>query len=236
MEKLAGRLMMIFVALSAMMLWQCSSTLKSAGVASSPDVSQVPTLSDTLPKKQANMPDDLVVMMGSPSFYQTPTASGKYDSIQTTTEATAPRIVHISASDFSVYDTRHDSTVHNSGKSKHVLPDSASDVAILSPGELRSLTLNLSKSELVVLSLVNEDLFENFEKEDLEKKFAQYGASYILITVAKKDSKQRTAFVIQFYQEHLRGKKIETAFKAATEDAQRQHGTLDFKAQLIKNR
>ncbi len=181
---LTNSLAILFVALCTMILLQCASPRKSVPVVSGPDVSQAPTLSDTLAHSQENASNDAVVTMGSPDFYFTSDTSRRYDSVQTKPNAisSTPRILHISARDFSIYDTPHDSVLNRMGEKNS--KDSTkqnfdTDVGILSPSAVQNLTLNLAKTEIVVLSLVSKQLFENFDADDLEKKFAQYGAKYV---------------------------------------------------------
>jgi hypothetical protein len=120
-------------------------------------------------------------------------ADGSNDHDSSKTENS--RILHFSEADFSIYDTQFDSAFLKSDK--HRLLKNKFDsvnhyntgIGILTPAKVQQLTLNLTKAEIICLSLVNSDLFENFEKEDLEKKFAQYGAKFILVTVSKADSK-----------------------------------------------
>jgi hypothetical protein len=83
---------------------------------------------------------------------------------------------------------------------------------------------------------VNSDLFENFGKDDLEQKFAQYGAKFVLITVSKVDNRQRSAFVTQFYKAQLSSGNIEQAFEESLNESKQQYSFLDFKARLIKKK
>lgn len=228
----------VVVTLIAIILGQCSSSRKSTGVAI-PDVSQIPTPSDSEAKKER-----AVVTINSPDFYPVRDTSRRYDSIPTKTNIIAPssRIILFSATDFSVYDTPYDSGSNRAGaKTKVHGLDSTDyiknvDVGILSPTDIQNLTLRLSKTDIVAISLVSKALYENFENENLEKKFTQYAAEYILVTVAKSDSKLRNAFAIQFYQERRSGKAVGKAFNNALDYVKRQNNLIDFKAKLIKNR
>ncbi len=217
------------------MIAQCSSTKNSSATNQNTSAATAP-----------------VVMHGRPEFYRgrDSTATGNHpDSASQNQKAefSSPRVLHIATHGSSIYDTHYDSARHNSIHRKstpHPLlkaTDSTKynydiDVGILTVEEAMSLSLKLSEAEIVTLSLVDPALYEAFEKENIEKKFAHYGAQYILFTVSKTDSKQRRAFVIRFYQERLSGKTTEGAFQNALEDARRDSDVIDFKARLIKNR
>jgi hypothetical protein len=235
-------MILVFSGLFAMVTMQCSSSRQSAGVTTSPDVSQVPIHSDTSGENPAAAKD-----LSQNSEWHIPQPadeSNHYDSSKAKTESPveSPRILHFSRADFSVYDTRSDSAFLKSDK--HRLLKSKVDsvnhhnteVGILTPAEVQHLTLNLAKAEIICLSLVNSDLFENFDKEDFEQKFAQYGARFVLITVSKADSRQRSAFVTRFYKAQLSSGSFERAFDESLKESKQQYGVLDFKARLIKKK
>jgi hypothetical protein len=224
----------VSVALFATVAIQCSSGRQTVGVVSSPDVSQVPIHSDTSDENNAAVNDQ----SRERRIARHADGSNDHDSSKTGNS----RMLHFSGADFSIYDTPFDSAFLKSDK--HGLLknkfDSVNhhntDVGILTPADVQQLTLNLAKAEIICLSLVNSDLFENFEDEDLEKKFAQYGAKYILVTVAKADSEQRSSFVIQFYKTQLSSGRVERAFKESLKESEQQYGALDFKARLIRKK
>jgi hypothetical protein len=238
----SSAMILFFSGLFAMMTMQCSSSRQNVGVTSSPDVSQVPIHSGTSGENNAVAKD--LSQSSEWHISQLPDESNHHDSSKAKTESPAgsPRILHFSEADFSIYDTRSDSAFLKSDKHrlfKKSKVDSVThntDVGILTPAEVRHLTLNLAKAEIICLSLVNSDLFENFEKDDLEQKFAQYGAKFILITVSKADSRQRSAFVTQFNKAQLSSGGIEQAFEESLKESKQQYGVLDFKARLIKRK
>jgi hypothetical protein len=209
------------------MLTQCSSAKKqSASTPDVPDVSQVSSSAST-----GSTPPQLTIL-GNPKFYRN-------DSVKLTTESdslltkknaqnSGTRILHIAGNGTSVYDTRYDSI------RPRINPKHDSEVGIVSSEEAMKLSASLSNAEIVTLSLVDSVLYNNFEQENLEQKFAHYGARYVLLTVAEKDSYQRTAFVVEFYQEWMSTKDYEKAFENAWKSAKKKNPSVDFKARLIK--
>jgi hypothetical protein len=228
---------LVTLGLFTMVTIQCSPSRQRVGIASSPDVSQVPVHSDTSTENHSTANNQ----NSQSRITQHADGSSDHDSSDSS-KIENSRILHFSGPDFSIYDTRFDSSFLKSDK--HRLLKSKFDsvnhhntvVGILTPAEVQQLTLNLTKAEVICLSLVNSHLFENFEKEDLEKKFAHYGAKFILVTVSKADSKQRSSFVIQFHKTHLSSGSVERAFKESLKESKQQYGALDFKARLIKKK
>jgi hypothetical protein len=226
-----------------MMLVQCSSVrTQSAMAPPMADVSQVPTstanenqsiedraIDGTSKNDRIKLEDGTKNKLDSSASKNNPNAEGK-------------RVLHFSSSDFSLYDSRYDSTREGSKQREPLHKrdsgklNNDTELAMLTEEQAQKLTLNLSKTEIFALSLVDAVLFENFEKEDLEKKFAQYGAKYLLIAVSKSDSRQRSAFMTQFYQARLKRNDIERAYEIALKESKDQHAALDFKTRLIKNR
>lgn len=224
----------------ALLLQQCSSAKKQGASAQAiPDVSQISS-SHT---KESTSPE--VVMFGQPKFYGKDSVTLEAvptDSLLTKRNAqnSGPRILHIASHGKSVYDTRYDSTRLKPGADSYKKKQDTAkynydtDVGILTAEEAMKLSVNLSKAEIITLSLVDSELFNNFEKEDLEQKFTHYGAKYILLTVAEKDSYQRTSFVAEFYKDWMSSKDYGKAFEKAMKSAKAKNTSLDFKARLIK--
>jgi hypothetical protein len=224
----------------AIALMQCSSSRKQTTTAAvAPDVSQVPQILSNTTTQQTQVKDSVAIRQTNQQ-----TDLGDSAVMEKTFTTKDERTLYFSKADFSIYDTNYGSlAIAHKQKSSASLLDSGKynqniDLGTLSSEQAHKVTMNLSmnllNTEILVLSLVDPKLFENFEKEDFEKNFAHYGAKYIVIAASKSDSKMRASFMAQFYEENFSGASVEKAFNKALKASKHQNKVLDFKVRLLK--
>lgn len=88
--------------------------------------------------------------------------------------------------------------------------------------------LNFPTPQLVVLSLVDPDLYKNWDKK-IEKFAASYKQDHLLLAVSAQDSRQRTAFMREFYRQQGQIADLKKAYDKTVEMIQAKYPTRDFK-------
>lgn len=83
-------------------------------------------------------------------------------------------------------------------------------------------------SELIVLSLVDSTLYNNWETQ-VESYANEYPQPYVLVVVAIEDSFQKMEFIAEFYQQQSQEGDVELAYQQAVAILEGQYSALDFK-------
>ncbi len=82
---------------------------------------------------------------------------------------------------------------------------------------------------MISLSLVNEDLYQNWE-EEIEKLEIQYKNTHLLVLVSKTDSEQKSEFMIEWMKQRaIDNNHYEKAYQITLEKILLKSKTLDFK-------
>jgi hypothetical protein len=167
----------------AVALMQCSSSRTATTTAAvAPDVSQVPQILSNTTTQQTHATKDSVTI-GQKNDQQIDRSARGSSVVKKTPATKDERTLYFSKADFSIYDTNYDSlAIAHKQKSSTSRLDSGKynekiDLGILSSEQAYQMSVNLLNTKILVLSVVDPTLFENFKNEDFEKNLPITGRS-----------------------------------------------------------